>query len=259
MTLLSRWYVLPLTAGTLAAVFHLLTAATDDFGLFRDELYYIACSERLGLGYVDHPPLMAWLTRFGRVVLGDSMLALRVLPALAAGGTVLCTAMTTRAMGGHRQAQALAATAAAVAPVYLANFGRVSMNAYDVLIWSAAAWVLVRNLRDGDGRGWVVFGVLAGVGLLNKLSVLFLGFGLVVGLLLTFDRRRLTDRQLWLGGLVAAALFLPHVVWQVANGWPTLEFMQNAILNKTLPLAPATFLGEQILMMNPLGGCPVRC
>ena len=246
----SRRYVLPLTLGAVTALFHVLTA-NDSFGLFRDELYYIACSERLGLGYVDHPPLVAWLTKLGRVVLGDSMLALRVLPALAAGGTVFCTAMTARAMGGNRLAQALAATAAAVAPVYVSIFGRVSMNPYDILIWSAAAWVLACILRDGHGRGWIVFGVLAGVGMQNKLSVLFLGFGLVVGLVLTLDRRMLTDRKLWIGGLIATALILPHVIWQIANSWPTLEFMENATRNKNLPLAPVDFLSAQILMMNP--------
>jgi hypothetical protein len=250
VTAASRRQLLPLSLGAVAAVFHLLTA-TDGFGLFRDELYYIACSERLGLGYVDHPPLVAWLTRFGRIVFGESMLGLRVLPALAAGGTVFCTAKTARAMGGNRLAQALAATAAIVAPVYVSIFGRVSMNPYDILIWSASAWVLASIFRDGNGRGWIVFGVLAGVGLQNKLSVLFLGFGLVVGLVLTFDRRAFTDRRLWVGGLIAAALFLPQLIWQIAHGWPTLEFMANATRNKNLPLAPVDFLSEQILMMNP--------
>ena len=34
---------------------HLLVI--ERYGIFRDELYYLACSEHLSWGYVDHPPL----------------------------------------------------------------------------------------------------------------------------------------------------------------------------------------------------------
>lgn len=237
--------------GSLTAVFH-LTTANDSWGLFRDELYYLANSEHLGFGYVDHPPMIGWLTWLTRHLFGDSMTALRSLPALAAGATVAICMAITREIGGGRTAQLLAGIATALAPVYVSLFGFLSMNAFDVMFWAAMTWALVRLLRTRDPRWWVVFGVIAGVALLNKISPLYLGFGVVVGLLATRDWRQFTSRWVWFGGGIAALLFLPYLIWEVVHGWPTLEFMANAALYKNVALSPWEFLAEQALMINPL-------
>src|SRR5258708_3147309 len=42
------------------------------YGIFRDELYYLACSEHLAWGYVDQPPLSIALLAADRRLLGDS-------------------------------------------------------------------------------------------------------------------------------------------------------------------------------------------
>src|SRR5215212_10955767 len=83
----------------------------NQYGYFRDELYYVACSEHLDWGYVDQPPLIALVVLAVRKTLGDSLFALRILPALAHGALVLITADIARRLGGSRFAQALAALA----------------------------------------------------------------------------------------------------------------------------------------------------
>ncbi len=236
--------------GTLTTIFHLATAH-DGWGLFRDELYYLANSEHLGFGYVDHPPMIGWLTWSTRHLLGESMIALRTLPALAAGVTVAVTMSITRELGGGRSAQVLAGVATALAPAYVAIFGFLSMNAFDVMFWAVMAWILVRLLRAREPRWWGAFGLVAGVALLNKISPLYLGFGVVVGLVVTRDWRQLASRWLWIGGAATLLLFAPYLVWQVAHGWPTLQFMANAALHKNVALSPGAFLSEQALMMNP--------
>lgn len=77
---------------------HLLTAAR--YGIFRDEMYYVACSKHLAWGYVDHPPMNVFITWFARHVFGDSPLALRLLPAIAGAALVWMTGQLTREMGG---------------------------------------------------------------------------------------------------------------------------------------------------------------
>lgn len=240
-------------AAVLAAattLFHLVTAS--GYGIFRDELYYLACSRHLDWGYVDHPPLVAasaWLVRHA---LGTSLLALRLWPALAAGITVLLTAAIARQLGGGRFAQSLAALAVALAPQYLGMLSIYSMNAADLVIWTALALVLVRILRTDDRRMWLLFGALAGLGLENKLSVLFLGFGVGAGLLAAGQWRHLRDHRLWLGLGLAALLFAPHIAWQMAHGWPTVEFVGRATETKILALSPVDFLAQQVMMMNPV-------
>ena len=231
----------------LPLVVHLLLG--EGYGYFRDELYYLACAEHLDLGYVDHPPLIAWIVAAVRASLGDSLLALRLVPALAHAGTVWTAGAIAAELGGRRFAQVLAALTTLLVPVYLSLASVLSMNALDVLLWAVAGLLAIRALR-GDRRQWLRFGAVAGVGLLNKLSVVFLGGGLVVGLVVA-RRDVLKDRYLWLGAAIAAAIALPHLVWQVTHGWPTLEFMANARAHKNVALGPWAFMQEQVLQVGP--------
>ncbi len=226
-------------------------AAMGGYGYFRDEFYYLACSRELAWGYVDQPPLSLLLLWLARNLLGESLFALRLLPALAGAATVLLVGLMARELGGGRFAQALAMVAAIAAPIYLALNHIFSMNAFDVLLWALAAYLLIRILGGGEARLWLALGVVLGLGLENKISVLWLGFGLAVGLLATPERRRLASRWPWLALAISSLLFVPHLLWQVAHGWPTLEFMANATGQKMAGVAPLEFLSGQILVMNP--------
>src|SRR5438105_5886833 len=105
------------------------------YGYFVDELYYLACSRHLDWGYVDQPPLIAVLTRMMRAVLGDSLAAIRFLPAVAGAAEVLLTAIIARELGGGAFAQGLAALSVLVAPAILAGDNLLTMNAFEPLFW----------------------------------------------------------------------------------------------------------------------------
>lgn len=231
---------------------HLGVNLTGGYGYFRDEFYYIACCDRLAWGYVDHPPLSIALLALQRLVLGDSVFALRLLPALAAAGLVYLTGLLTRFFGGGRTAEALASLAALFAPVYLAVNSFYSMNAFEPLFWAGAAYVLLKLHESGNAKLWLLFGAVAGQGLLNKHSMLFFGFALVLGLVVSPQRKLLANRWFLVGGAVAFLLFLPNLLWQSAYDWPTLEFMRNAQQWKNAPMSPVEFLSAQVLFQHPI-------
>ena len=230
-------------------LFHL--AFLPGYGVFRDELYDMACGRRPSWGYVDHPPLVGWAAWLVALVAGESHLALRVVAALAIAATVWLAGRVAGALGGGAFARALAGIATGLAPVVLSLGSTYSMNALDLLFWALIALLLVRALSGGDARLWLAFGAAAGLGLLNKISVLYLGFGLAVGLVLARRWDVLRSRLFWAGGLLAALIFLPHLAWQHATGWPTLEFMANARRYKMAPLSPPGFLAETLLHTAP--------
>jgi 4-amino-4-deoxy-L-arabinose transferase-like glycosyltransferase len=230
---------------------HLFTASR--YGLFRDELYYVACSEHLGAGYIDHPPLIAFITWIARHALGDSPLALRFLPALAGAGLVLMTGALAREMGGGRFAQGLGALAVLFVPYYLIFQHWLTMNAFEPLMWTACAWCVARAINTGNARYWLLFGVIAGVGLENKYSIAFLAVGIVAGLVATRERHFLADRWFWLGILASVAIFAPNLVWLIRHDFPFLTLMHNVRSSgRDVTRAPIDFILDQAMVHGPL-------
>jgi len=221
----------------------------EAYGYFRDELYYIACSDHLAWGYVDQPPFSLFVLAGTRFLLGESFLAIRIVPVLAGAAVVVLTGLMARQLGGGRLAQVLAALAALTAPVILGNAGRYfSMNAFDLFFWALGSYIAIIILKGGTQKLWLLFGVVAGLGMMNKYSMAFLVIGLLAGILLTSQRKQLISRWFWIGGVVGVLILLPHLLWQISNGVPTREFMANATGLKNIRMSPADFFLGQIGM-----------
>lgn len=231
-------------------VAHVATSA--GYGYFRDELYYLACGQHPALGYVDLPPVLPWLLGPWRALFGDSLAALRLLPALAAAATVLLTAALVGAFGGDRRALWLALMPIALAPMYVGIFGVLTPNALDMVAWAAILLLVVRLLEAPTDRDWALLGLVFGVGFLNRHAIVFLAAGLAAGLLATRARALFRTRGPWIAAAIAVAIALPHLAWQAMHGWPTLEFLANARANKMLARPPLAFVAEQILVLDPL-------
>jgi len=225
-------------------LFHLITY--HGYGIFRDELYYLACGRHLAWGYVEFPPLIALMARAVTTVLGDSLFSIRLLPAIAGACLVALTALIARELGGGRLAQALAGLAVILTPAWMSIDHFLNTNAFEPLSWAGCAWLAIRAWKTGDSRYWLGFGLAAGLGLENKHATLFFGFAFVLGLLLTPMRRVFKERNLWLGGAIAVLIFLPNVWWEASLGWPTLEFLRNAVKYKNAILTPWQFFTTQL-------------
>jgi hypothetical protein len=248
---------LPLTSGVaivlcVAAVRLVLYGfAGPHYGYFRDELYYLACGEHPAWGYVDQPPLIAWVAWLLQHTIGTSLWALRLLPALAGTATIVVAGLLARELGGRRWAMFLASLAALMAPVSLALSHLFTMNAFDPLLWVVLAWLVVRIAKGGDERLWLAFGVLAGVTILNKYAILFWLSGLVVGVLCTRLRESLRRGWFWLGCVLAVVIALPNFVWQWRHQFPFLELMHNVrVSGRDIVLGPLPYLQAQAQMLG---------
>ena len=239
-------------AGLALARLLLQFAGIRHYGFFRDELYYMACGEHLAWGYVDQPPLIAGIAWLVRHTLGSSLVAIRMLPALAGAAVVFLTGVLAREFGGGRFAQFLAAVSIFLAPAYLAFDSFLSMNAFEPLFWLVCAWIVIRIVKGGSPKLWLAFGAAAGVGLENKHTMLVFGLAIVGGLILSGEWQVFRSKWIWIGGLIALALFLPNLLWEAWHGWPQIEVVRNAQLHKNLPISPLQFIGDQIAFLEPL-------
>ena len=234
----------------LRLLLHLLTA--NRYGYFRDEMYYLDCGQHLDWGYVDQPPAIALIAWFTRHVLGTSLLAIRFLPALAGAGIVVLTGYIAHQLGGKRYAMGLSALATSLSAVFVINGHLLTMNVFEPLIWMGCAAVVIRIVQTGNQRLWLWFGLLAGVGLQTKYSVAVFGLGIVVGVLLTPERKALAHRWIWLAAVLAFVIFLPNVLWNIHYHWPFVQLMHNIKAEgRDVARDPVAFMLEQVLLVNP--------
>lgn len=223
------------------------------YGYFRDEMYYIICGRRLAWGYVDHGPLVAVQARLTELLFGDSLAGIRMLSALAGAGRVFLTGILAWSLGGRRAAQALAMIGVLASPQFLSIDSYLSMNSAESLFWMTCLLTLILLLRGGSPRLWLLFGVSAGLGLLNKPSMAFFLIALLAALLLTPERRLLRNRWALAGIALMLLIVLPYLHWEAANHWPTLEFLLNDRHEHKVPaMPPLLFVAVQILYHDPL-------
>ncbi len=254
-------------APALALAALLLHAATAmRYGYFRDELYFIACAKRLAWGYVDQPPLVAfaaWLAG----PLGYPLVALRALPILAAALTVYVATRLAAELGGGRFAQALSGVATLLAPAYLLLGNTLTTSSLEPLFWTLAILVAIRIVRGSEEQAapwWLLLGVVTAAGCYAKYSMLLPMVGVVVGLLLTPQRRALRSPFVLYGAAVAAVLLAPNVVWQASHGWPFVEVLRGdaahrpafavgiALEYRNLWQNFTAFAVEQLVYTNPI-------
>ncbi len=223
----------PLAVGVISAIAaskFLLHSFANLFGPYefhRDEFLYFAMGDHLRLWHMDFPPFIAMVSETTRWLLGDSLFALRLPPALASIALLVIAALTARELGGGRFAQGLAAFAVLANSLFLRTGNLFQPVAFDQLWWTIGLFALVKLCRTDEPRWWLAFGVACGFGLLSKFSVLIFGFATFVALLVTPARRWLATPWPWVAGVIAFAIGSPSFVGQITLGFPLLDQMED--------------------------------
>ena len=232
-------------------IFHIYF--NNRYGYFRDEFDYMSCGEHLSWGYVDQPPLIPFLTHISRAVLGDSLRAIRFLPALASSLLVVQTALIARVLGGKAYSLILSAVCVVVAGLYLSNGSLLGTNCLEPNLWMACAYFAILAIKRDDPRYWVWFGVVAGLGLQEKYSIAFFLIATAAGLLLTAQRRFLLNKWIWLGVGTAFLIFLPNLLWNIHYQWPFLQLMHNIREEgRDIVLPAGQFFIQQTMIVTPV-------
>jgi hypothetical protein len=243
-------------AGFVAATFliHFLSSIWGThlgYGYFRDDLYFLVCGRHLAWGYVDQPPLVAIQARLAELLFGLTPTGVRIFSFLASGIMIALTGLLARQLGGRRSAQVLAMAAILAAPVLLGTGNYLSMNSFEPCFWMGALLVVMRMAETGPTmRGWLLFGLLTGLGIENKHSTVFFLVALLAGLLLSPQRKVLAHRGCIAGVALLLLLALPNFLWQWAHHFPTFELLNNiAHSDKNIKLGPFAFLFEQVKIL----------
>jgi len=222
------------------------------YGYHHDELYFIACGNHLDFGYVDQPPLVPWIARLATELFGHSLFGLRIFALLSGAAAVFLTGLLVRRLGGSRLSQGLACLAMIITPVFLRNGNLFSISAFELFFWILGSYIIVRIIQEDRPWLWLWLGLVVGLGLLTKHSLLFFVFGLIIGLLFTDMRKHFKSLYLYAAGGIAFLIFLPNILWQIKHGWPTISFVISLNKNLMKGISLFQFIAGQFLYMHPL-------
>ena len=192
-------------------IIYLITQVFFAYGMFRDEYYYLACANRLASGYVDHPPLSIWILGFWKMLFGDSMLVIRLVPAIISSLSIFIMGAFTQKLGGGKSAIVIAMISFMLTPIFLGMNTIYSMNTFDFFFWILSAYLFLKIIQTENKKHWILLGIVLGLGLLNKTSVFWLGAGILVGTIFTPLRKDLKTKYPYIAFIIASAnLFSLH-------------------------------------------------
>ncbi len=241
-----------LTISTLNILVYLVTTAFFSYGIFRDELYYLACANRPAFGYVDHPPLSIWILAVWKFLFGDSMFVIRIVPAIITSVSVFMIGLFTLRLGGGKIAVIISTLTFMLTPIFLGISTIYSMNVFDFFFWITSAYVFLRIIQTENKKLWILLGFVIGLGLMNKTSMLWFCAGIFFGIIFTPLRKELKTKYPYIAAGIAILIFSPFIIWNITHNFAHLEFMRNAASRKYGELTPVSFLLDQFLILNPV-------
>jgi hypothetical protein len=221
------------------------------YGYFGDELYTMALSHHLAFGYVDLPPLVPAIMAASRVVLGDSMLAFHIVPALAGAVMLVFICLITLELGGKRFAVITSVLLCISVPVWLSLDSIFCYDSIDQMVLAVFLYTLVRFIKSGNATLWLLLGLIAGIACMTKMTLLFWGPGFLAALLLSKYRKYLLTPWPYLGGLICLVIISPYIFWEIHNHWPTVEYWMGYGTLRTYKADIPQYLTNIIVYMNP--------
>ncbi len=205
--------------------FLLHLAANASYGLHADELYYIALSKHLQWGYLDNSPLIAVITAFSRFFFGESTFAYRILPTLFSALTVSFTGLITYYLGGKRLAVAIACTAMLCSPAFLATAYFLQPVDFEQFFWTAGLYCTLRYVQTREPVFIYACGLLLGLGLLNKYTILLYSGAIIACNLFIIGHKKLKKSFFLWAAFICLLVILPNMIWQVQHHFPVFKYV----------------------------------
>ena len=244
-------------------VFHLVL---PEYGYHRDEMYYVAIADGFSFANLDMPPGAPIYLKLFLMVFGHSLKVVHLAASVCGSLVIIFACLIAKEFGG--KSYALLLTGICLMLSGLSIFG--SLYTYDDLsfvVWAGVFYLIVRMINGGDQKLWLAAGVLLGIGMMTKLSILFLGLAIFVSLWFVKERRWFARPWIWAAAAFAVLCVIPYALWQKAYGWyflsyastyaqrtthssPVLDFIWNQLLPNNVALAPVWLIGIWCLLFS---------
>lgn len=232
------------------ALFNILIhlAVYNNLEFHRDELLYFSLGMHPDFGYATVPPMIGWVAWLMENIFGHSVFAVRLFPALMSGLMVLLVSATAKELGGSSYARILAGIGMIISIFGLRTFTLFMPVHIDVFFWTLTIYLVIKYINASSGNWLFIFGIVAGLSLLNKylIGLLFMSFLIVIPF--TSLRIVFRDRKFWSGILAGFIIFMPNLIWQIVHGFPVTGHLSELARTQLVNVDRIGFLTDQLMM-----------
>lgn len=222
--------------------------AISHFGFHRDEFLHLVLADHLDWGYKEVPPFIALMAKISITLFGDSVFASRILTTLASGFIIWLAGQITAELGGRRFAITVACLGLIFSPAFAASGYLFQPVVFDQLWWVLTVWLFVKYLNTASVKYLYWLGVAVGLGMLTKYSMAFFTFSLIIGILISKERKLLFNRHVIFSALIAVLIFLPNIIWQFVHHLPVINHMRELRATQLDYVKPVDFIVEQVMV-----------
>lgn len=225
-------------------------ALTD---LYPEEAYYWNYAVHLDIGYLDHPPMVAWLIHLGTALFGDGEFGVRIpllLCSLATGFFVY--RLTTLLFDSRAGCTALLLVQ--VLPFFFLTGFMITPDAPLTACWAGALYFLAQALLRERAAAWLGLGVCLGLGMLSKYTIALLGPATLVFITLDAASRRWWRHPApYVGVLISVAIFSPVIIWNARHEWASFAFQSADRVAEVRRFSTHELLASILALLTPIG------
>lgn len=221
--------------------------------LIEEEAYYWNYAQHLDYGYLDHPPMVAVLIRFGLVFFGDTELGVRLGALLCWLATAWFTWRYSKSLFGPERALETLLLLA-VLPIFFGTGLLMTPDAPLVACWAASVYFLHRALVGGHQHAWIGAGISLGLGLVSKYTIALLGPAVLFYLVSEPHARKwFISPYPYLAAALALLIFSPVIIWNVEHGWASFLFQTHDRIIATTEFSLHELIASVIVLLSPVG------
>jgi hypothetical protein len=212
----------------------------------RDELLYFSLGQHPAFGYATVPPLIGWIAWLMKSLFGYSLFAVRLFPAILSGLIIIVIAEIAKELGGSRYSSILASTGMIVSIFGLRTFFLFQPVHLDLFFWTLSIYLIIKYINTSSDKILVLFGVFAGIALMNKYLIGLLFFLFLVVIPFTQLKTIFRNRRFWTGIIIGALIFLPNIIWQIIHGLPVTGHLSELERTQLVNVDRIEFLLAQL-------------
>ncbi|AFM04306.1 hypothetical protein Fleli_1916 [Bernardetia litoralis DSM 6794] len=222
------------------------------YSFHKDELLYLALGRHLDFGFLEVPPVIALFASFIQNTFGESLWAVHLMAGLAGTALVILTGMIANQMGGKTFAILFAGFIVIFSPAFLRVHTLFQPVGWDILGWTWLIYFWVRHIKTQKGRYLVGMGIIAGIFLLNKYSIIFCIVAILIATLASKERQWLLNKKLWLSFGITFLIILPNFIWQAFHNYPIFHHIEKLNVTQLKNINPLDFIIDQFVMHLPI-------